>query len=224
MSCRKIPAEPVSKGPAGIVLSDHRYATVSASGLREPWFGSGTAPGAAWPRSMIIRISSFSGRPSSFASCSGSKKLTQQLSTPALAAALFCALVAKACTAPAPDAVCRGSVDGTDLAPVVEIRAVLPEQRQKHTVQLIKFKQAGQVIVCLVAKIIHRFAFSSNRPTKGHDLLLLYHALPKQKRGGCPLTEFSFCSLPRNESLCAEDRSPCSAAPFIKRKRTVSEL
>lgn len=78
----------------------------------------------------------------------------------------------------------RGSVDGTDLAPVVEIRTVLPEQWQKHTVQLIKFKQAGQMIVCLSAKIVHRFAFSSNRPTNGHDLLLLYHASPKQKRGG----------------------------------------
>ena len=45
------------------------------------------AQGGSYSRSMIIRISSFSGRPSSFASCSGSKKLTQQLSTPALAAA-----------------------------------------------------------------------------------------------------------------------------------------
>ena len=39
-------------------------------------------PGEINPRSRIMRISSFSGRFSSFASSSGLKKLIQQLSTP----------------------------------------------------------------------------------------------------------------------------------------------
>ena len=47
---------------------------------------------------------------------------------------------------PAPDAARRCAVDGTDGAPVVKIFPVLPVQRQKPAVQLVKLEQAGQMI------------------------------------------------------------------------------
>ena len=47
---------------------------------------------------------------------------------------------------PAPDAARRGAVDRADGAPVVKIFPVLPVQRQKAAVQLVKLEQAGQMI------------------------------------------------------------------------------
>ena len=47
---------------------------------------------------------------------------------------------------PAPDTARRCAVDGADGAPVVKIFPVLPVQRQKAAVQLVKLEQAGQMI------------------------------------------------------------------------------
>ena len=47
----------------------------------------------------------------------------------------------------APDTVRRRAVDGANVTPVIKIFPVRTEQRQKHTVQLMEFKQTGQVIV-----------------------------------------------------------------------------
>ena len=44
---------------------------------------------------------------------------------------------------PAPDAACRSAVDGANGAPIVKIFPVLPVQRQKAAVQLVKLEQAG---------------------------------------------------------------------------------
>ena len=62
--------------------------------------------------------------------------------------------IAKASAAPAPDAVGRCTVDRTDLAPVVKIFPVFTEQRQKHTVQFIKFKQSRKMIICRAAFVL----------------------------------------------------------------------
>ena len=48
--------------------------------------------------------------------------------------------------AAAPDAVRRCAIQGGDAAPFVKIFPVLPEQRQKHPVKIVKFKQARQMI------------------------------------------------------------------------------
>ena len=48
--------------------------------------------------------------------------------------------------AAAPDAVRRCAIQGGDAAPIVKILPVLPEQRQKHPVKIVKFKQARQMI------------------------------------------------------------------------------
>ena len=53
---------------------------------------------------------------------------------------------AKAGASPAPDAVGRCAIQGGDAAPIVKILPVLPEQRQKHPVKIVKFKQARQMI------------------------------------------------------------------------------
>ena len=53
--------------------------------------------------------------------------------------------VAEAHSAPAPDAVRRGAIDGADAAPVVKIFRVLPEKRQKDPVKIQKFKQPGKM-------------------------------------------------------------------------------
>ena len=47
---------------------------------------------------------------------------------------------------PAPDAARRCAVDRADGAPIVKIFPVLPVQRQKAAVQLVKLEQAGQMI------------------------------------------------------------------------------
>ena len=51
-------------------------------------------------------------------------------------------------TAAAPETIPGGAVDGADLAPVVEILPVLPVQGQKPGVKLVKFKQAGKMVIC----------------------------------------------------------------------------
>ena len=50
--------------------------------------------------------------------------------------------------ASAPETVRRCTIDRSDVAPVVKIFPVLIEQRQKHAIQFIKFKQPRKVIVC----------------------------------------------------------------------------
>ena len=49
--------------------------------------------------------------------------------------------------AAAPDAVRRCTIDRSNVAPLIEIFRIGSVQRQKRRVQLVKFKQAGQVIV-----------------------------------------------------------------------------
>ena len=49
-------------------------------------------------------------------------------------------VLSEADAAPAPEAVCRRAIEGTDLAPLVKILPVFPKQRQKHPVQLIELK------------------------------------------------------------------------------------
>ena len=50
--------------------------------------------------------------------------------------------------AAAPKAAGRRAVNGPDVAPAVKVLPVLPIQRQKHAVQLVKLKQAGKMVVC----------------------------------------------------------------------------
>ena len=54
---------------------------------------------------------------------------------------------AEAGASPAPDAVRRGTVERTDLAPIVKPVAVRPVQRQEHPVQLVELEQSGQVVI-----------------------------------------------------------------------------
>ena len=62
---------------------------------------------------------------------------------------------------PAPDAARRSAVDRADGAPVVKIFPVLPVQRQKAAVQLVKLEQAGQMIIGSCG-LFHRGSFPSN--------------------------------------------------------------
>ena len=57
----------------------------------------------------------------------------------------------------APETVRRGAVDRADIAPVVKIRPMAAEQGQKDAVEVVEFKQAGQVIVRGGAGLRHVF-------------------------------------------------------------------
>ncbi len=61
---------------------------------------------------------------------------------------------------PAPEAVFRGTVDGTDLAPIVKILPVCPEQRQEPAVQLVKLKQPREMIDRSVSHSVFRTPFA----------------------------------------------------------------
>ena len=50
-------------------------------------------------------------------------------------------------TAAAPDAIRRSAIEGTNFAPIVKILPVLAVQRQKNSIQVVKFKQAGEMVV-----------------------------------------------------------------------------
>ena len=63
---------------------------------------------------------------------------------------------------PAPDAARRGTVDRADGAPVVKIFPVLPVQRQKAAVQLVKLEQAGQMITGCCG-LFHSGSFPAKR-------------------------------------------------------------
>ena len=54
-------------------------------------------------------------------------------------------------TSSAPQAVFRGSINGTNLTPVIEILPVCIKQRQKKSVQFIKFKQARKMVICYIS-------------------------------------------------------------------------
>lgn len=57
-------------------------------------------------------------------------------------------LVTEADAAAAPETVLGSTVDGTDLAPVVEVFSVFSEKFQEDLVQVVKFEQTGKMIVC----------------------------------------------------------------------------
>ena len=63
---------------------------------------------------------------------------------------------------PAPDAARRSAVDRADGAPIVKIFPVLPVQRQKAAVQLVKLEQAGQMITGSCG-LFHRGSFPAKR-------------------------------------------------------------
>ena len=57
----------------------------------------------------------------------------------------FGVMLPEASPSPAPDAVGRRAVDGADVAPVIKVFSVRPEQRQELPVQLVELKQPGLV-------------------------------------------------------------------------------
>ena len=63
---------------------------------------------------------------------------------------------------PAPDTARRCAVDRADGAPIVKIFPVLPVQRQKAAVQLVKLEQAGQMITGSCG-LFHRGSFPAKR-------------------------------------------------------------
>ena len=59
----------------------------------------------------------------------------------------FGVMLPEASPSPAPDAVGRCAVDGADVAPVIKVFSVYPEQGQELPVQLVELEQSGQMIV-----------------------------------------------------------------------------
>ena len=59
----------------------------------------------------------------------------------------FGVMLPEAGPSPAPDAVGRCAVDGADIAPVIKVFSVRPEQGQELPVQLVELEQSGQMIV-----------------------------------------------------------------------------
>ena len=72
---------------------------------------------------------------------------------------------------PAPDTARRCAVDRADGAPIVKIFPVLPVQRQKAAVQLVKLEQAGQMITGSCG-LFHSGSFPSNGHSCGFQMPL----------------------------------------------------
>ena len=53
----------------------------------------------------------------------------------------------RADAATAPDAICGCAIEGTDLAPIVEVFSVLAEKRQKCSIKIMEFKKTWKMVV-----------------------------------------------------------------------------
>ena len=75
---------------------------------------------------------------------------------------LFGFVLSKADAPAAPYAVSGRAVYRADIAEVVEILPVLPKQREKNAVQLIKLKQTGEMVVCDAVLLFHILIYTAH--------------------------------------------------------------
>ena len=79
-------------------------------------------------------------------------------------------VIAEASAAAAPQAVARRAIDRADRAPIVEPVPVRAVQRQKRTVQLVKLKQAGKMVICCFFRIFRLLSVILPSETAGRPV------------------------------------------------------